>query len=61
MIKQSNGFLEEYFRKSKTGEIIIGDELSTELANLIEDMNGDEYIYDTSYADTVIDFIENCV
>lgn len=61
MIKNSNGFLEEYFEKSKTGEIIIGDELSTELANLIEDMNGDEYIYDTSYADTVIDFIENCV
>lgn len=61
MVKNSNGFLEEYFKKFKTGEIIIGDELSTELANLIEDMNGDDYIYDTSYADTVIDFIENCV
>ena len=61
MVKYSNGFLEEYFEKSKTGEIIIGDELATELANLIEDMNGDDYIYDTSYADTVIDFIENCV
>lgn len=61
MIKQSNGFLETYFEKSKTGEIVLGGELITELTNLTEDMNSDDYIYDTSYADTVIDFIENCV
>lgn len=61
MIKHSNGFLETYFEKSKTGEIVIGEDLRTELENLMEDMNSDEYIYDTSDADTVIDFIENCV
>ena len=61
MIVKSNGCLEEYYDKSKSGEIIIGWELKTELENLIDDMNSDEYIYDTSTADLRIDFIENCV
>lgn len=61
MIVKSNGYLEEYYNKSKSGEILIGWELKTELENLIEDMSGDEYIYDTSTADLRIDFIENCV
>lgn len=61
MIKKTNGFLETYYEKSKTGEVVLGDELRTELTNLIEDMNSDRYIYDATHADIVIDFIENCV
>lgn len=61
MIIKTNGFLEEYFEKAKKGEIIIGNELMTELEHLIENMNGNEYIYDTTDADIRIDFIENCV
>ena len=61
MIIHSNGFLEEYASKCKTGEIIIGRELADELDNLLQDMRGDEYLYDTKAADDRIDFIENCV
>ncbi|MBR2540410.1 MAG: terminase large subunit [Mogibacterium sp.] len=61
MIIKTNGFLEEYFEKAKKGEIIVGNELMMELENLIEDMNGDEYDYDSTDADLRIDFIENCV
>lgn len=61
MIVKTNGFLEEYFEKTKSGEILIGQELKKELKNLMEDMNGDEYLYDTTRADVRIDFIENCI
>ena len=61
MIIHSNGFLEEYAAKCKTGEIIIGRELADELDNLLHDMRGDEYLFDTKVADDRIDFIENCV
>lgn len=61
MIVKTNEFLETYYEQSKTGEVVLGDELRTELTNLIEDMNRDRYIYDTTHADIVIDFIENCV
>jgi phage terminase large subunit-like protein len=61
MIIKTNGFLEEYFEKAKKGEIIIGNELMMELEHLIEDMNGNEYDYDSTDADLRIDFIENCV
>ena len=61
MIKKSNGYLEEYRAKAKAGEIIIGRELMMELDNLAEDMNGPDYIYDTTAADERIDFIEGCV
>ena len=61
MIKKTNGFLETYYEQSKAGKVVLGDELRIELKNLIEDMNSDRYIYDTTHADIVIDFIENCV
>lgn len=61
MIIKTNGFLEEYYEKAKKREIIVGHELMTELENLMEDMNGDEFNYDTTIADERIDFIENCV
>lgn len=61
MIVKSNGYLEEYYSKAKSGEIIIGQELKTELKTLIDDMQGEDYLYDTTNADIRIDFIENCV
>lgn len=61
MIVKTNVFLETYYEQSKTGEVVLGDELRTELKNLMKDMNSDRYVYDTTHADIVIDFIENCV
>lgn len=61
MIVRSNGYFEEYYSKCKSGEILIGQELRQELDNLIEDMNNPRYIYDTTDADTRIDFMQGCV
>lgn len=61
MIKKSNGYLEEYYKKCSAGEIVAGSELITELEMLMQDIDGDEYIYDTTSADVRIDFIENCL
>lgn len=61
MIKKSNSYLEEYFTKCCAGEIMVGSELMTELEMLLQDMDSDEYIYDTSSADIRINFIENCL
>jgi phage terminase large subunit-like protein len=61
MIRKSNGFLEDYYQKAKNKEIIIGEELRQELENLMADLNGNEWDYDTTAADDRIDFIENCV
>lgn len=61
MIAKTNGFLEEYHSKCKSGEIIIGRELMIELDRLMEDLNNSRYIYDTRDADIRLDFIERCV
>ena len=61
MIKRSNGYLEEYAEQIRKGEIIAGHELILELDRLLEDMEDDAYIYDTTEADERIDFMENCV
>lgn len=61
MIKKTNGFLEEYYAKCLSGEIVAGQELLTELEKLISDLESDEYTYDTTDADKRIDFIENCL
>ena len=61
MIKHSNGFLEEYHQKIMNGEIIAGYELKDELSKLMEDMDDERYIYDTTDADNRMDFMENCV
>ena len=61
MIIKTNGYLEEYHEKIITGEILVGQEMKIELDRLIEDLNEDEYDYDTTKADDRIDFIENCV
>ena len=61
MIKKSNGFLEDYYSQCCSGEIVAGQELLIELEKLINDMNSDEYFYDTKEADKRINFIENCL
>ena len=61
MIAHSNGYLEEYIAKCRSGEIIVGQELQQELENLAEDMNDPRYIYDTTDADTRIEFMQGCV
>lgn len=61
MIVKSNGFLEEYYQKCKSGEIIVGRELMIELENLYQDMHSSDYIYDTTDADLRISFMQGAV
>lgn len=61
MIRNSNGFLEEYASKCLSGEIVAGQELKQELRNLLADMESDRYVYDTADADLRIDFMQGCV
>lgn len=61
MIEHTNGFLEEYYEKCKSGEILIGYELMTELERLVNDRNDERYIYNTHDADIRMDFMENCI
>ena len=61
MIKRTNGFLEEYIDRTRSGEILIGRELKLELDRLAEDLEGDRYIYDTTEADKRINFMEGCI
>ena len=61
MIRYTNGYLEEYFAKISSGEILAGRELKAELARLMEDLESDRYIYDCRAADLRIDFLENCI
>ena len=56
-----NSYLLEYRGGAETGEIVIGQELWSELDNLAEDMVNDRYIYDRSDALLRMDFMENCV
>lgn len=57
----TNGFLEAYYEDSRKGINVIGAELMMELDRLIEDMHGDEYLYNTIEADRRIEFIEGCL
>lgn len=61
MLVKTNGFLEQYYADCKTGKNVIGSELRMELDKLMDDMAGDEYIYDTTEADRRIDFMQNCI
>lgn len=56
-----NSLLLEYRARAETGEIIIGQELWTELDNLAEDFHNDRYVYDTEDALLRMNFMENCV
>ena len=61
MIVKTNGFLEEYYSKIKSGEIIAGHEMKMGLQRLMDSLDDDRYIYDCTVPDERIDFIENCV
>lgn len=61
MISYSNGYLEDYHEKIKSGEIVAGRELEQEIEKLIKDLDNDSYIYDCREADKRINFIEHCV
>jgi len=54
-------YLMQYREAIRRGEIIAGVELITELDNLISDLDNPRYIYDTTDAETRIDFMENCI
>lgn len=56
-----NSYLLEYRARAETGEIIIGQELWTELDNLAEDMKNDRYVYNRDDALLRMDFMEDCV
>ena len=56
-----NSYLLKYRAEAEAGDILIGQELWTELDNLAEDMTSDRYIYDRSDALLRMDFMENCV
>lgn len=53
--------LEEYRGLIRSGDIIVGVEMLTELDNLIADLQDSEYRYDTTKADVMIDFMQNCI
>lgn len=58
MSKNQNSFLEEYFNKIKSGDIIVGVELKKELEKLIEEKNSGKYLYDIKEGHKRINFIE---
>lgn len=60
-VVHTNGLLESYYEDCKNGTHVVGMELLLELERLMDDMNGDEYLYDTTSADLRINFIEGCL
>ena len=56
-----NSNLLRYKAEIECGNIIVGQELYTELKNLTEDFSNDEYYYDTDAARLRMDFMENCI
>lgn len=53
-------WLYRYWSAIEAGEIIAGEDMRTELDNLLADMTRREYVYDTDKADLRIRFIETC-
>ncbi len=61
MIVKSNGYLEKYYHDCKKGVHVVGSELMLILEQLMDDMESDDYIYDTTEADRRMDFMQNCI
>ena len=61
MIIKTNGYLEQYYEDCKSGKFIVGQELMVALERLVEDLDSEEYQYDTTKADMLISFMENCI
>ena len=55
----SKTFLEQYYEEIKSGNIIAGIELKTELQKLVKDLKNSKYKYDTDEAYLRIDFMED--
>ncbi|MFA5720608.1 MAG: terminase TerL endonuclease subunit [Acholeplasmataceae bacterium] len=51
-------YLQEYYQKIKSGEIIVGNELMSVLEGLMEDLKNPRYYYDPKPGQIRIDFIE---
>lgn len=56
----NNNFLQDYWEKINSGEILVGRELKKTIRKLIRDIDSEEYIYNTYDADLRIEFIEKC-
>ena len=56
-----SNYIKQYREAIKSGAILAGRDMVTELDNLITDIESGEYIFDTAEAELRIDFIENCV
>lgn len=56
-----SNYLIQYREAIRRGDIVAGVELVTELDNLIRDLDNPRYIYDTTDAETRIDFMEHCI
>lgn len=54
-------WLLKYREAISNGEFIVGQELLTALDMYIADLDNPEYIYDTTKANVMIDFMENCI
>lgn len=60
-VVRTNGYLEAYAQAVMSREIPAGQELRAVLRRLMEDMDGDEWVYDTTDADRRMAFMEGCV
>lgn len=58
ILNNKHSFLLEYYSKIKSNEIVAGHELIQQIENLIEDLDNEEYFYDTKEANLRISFIE---
>ena len=56
-----SNWLRAYYENCKNGTHIVGREMLQGLENLISDLDKEEYRYDTTQAERIIDFMEHCV
>lgn len=57
---KNNTYLQDYYEAIISGKIVAGRSMIDLLEMLLEDMESDEYIFNTEQADIRISFIENC-
>lgn len=60
-MKFKENYIYEYLQEINKGEILVGQELYSELEMLIKDIESNEYIFDRKDCLKRIDFIEHCV
>ena len=58
---RTNGHLERYYEDCKARRNVVGQELMAVLRRLMEDMAGDEWLYDTAEADRRMGFMEGVI